>query len=419
MNLMSANGLALQLTALLEGLSKRGADAEGGVTRLLYDRAWLEAQHYLAERMKEAGLDIRYDRVGNLYGRLQGSDSDAPVVLTGSHVDTVRSGGYYDGAYGIAAGIAAISHLRETYGTPLRTLEVVSLCEEEGSRFPITYWGSGHIAGKHDINLAPDILDEEGISLHAAMSLAGFGRSEQPDPRRADLAAYVEVHIEQGILLEKLGQRVGLVDTIVGQRRYSVHLSGVTNHAGTTPMLMRLDALAGAAEMLGLLETEAMVEGEPLVATVGKLETAPNTPNVIPGTVKFTVDIRHDQEKSLTDFSERMLTRFGQIAARRGLEIEITSWLSAPPTPMDPSLMNRLQTICNNLSLPSRRMVSGAGHDAQLFAQLCPSAMLFVPSRGGISHSPEEYTPDDELIDGAAVLAELLRQLAYDLPEKE
>ncbi|MFD1954395.1 allantoate deiminase [Paenibacillus thailandensis] len=402
------------VTELLGELGAIGAETGGGVTRLLYSPEWLEAQKFLARRMKGLGFEVRYDRVGNLYGRLPGTMKNGPVILTGSHIDTVRCGGRYDGAYGIAAAIAALSYLNETYGQPTYSLEVVSFCEEEGSRFPLTYWGSGNAVGLYDWDGAAEVRDAEKTSLKEAMEAAGFGKPEQPEALRSDLAAYIELHIEQGPILERMHKRIGIVEAIVGQRRYGITVRGEANHAGTTPMPMRKDALAGASEMIIQLEAEAIQWGEPLVATVGRIEAAPNTPNVVPETVQFTVDIRHHDERVLDSFSGHIINKFKEIARWRGLELSTVCWLEAKPAPMHKDLSDRLEKISGDLSLPYRRMVSGAGHDAQLFPGVCPTAMLFVPSKGGISHSPDEYTAPDELADGVSVLAALLYELAYE-----
>lgn len=392
----------------------QGEVGDQGVTRLLYTGAWRDAQHYLAERMRELGLTARFDRVGNLYGRLEGTDPGSKVILTGSHIDTVRSGGRYDGAYGIAAGIAALASLKERFGPPKRSLEVVSLCEEEGSRFPLSYWGSGNVTGVYDWRSAGSYADPDGVTMKEAMEASGFGANTQADPVRNDVEAFVEAHIEQGVILERTGERIGIVSTIVGQRRYTLKLEGEANHAGTTPMTMRQDALAGAAEMMMAAEEEALRHGDPLVATVGRMNVTPNTPNVVPGKVSFTLDVRHSDEAELSDFCERLLGRFDAIAAKRALRLSSELWMDAAPAPMDGGLSGRLQSICAAQGLPHRTMVSGAGHDAQLFSAVCPTAMLFVPSRRGISHSPDEYSSPEALADGLGVLTELLYQLAYE-----
>ncbi|SFB57650.1 allantoate deiminase [Cohnella sp. OV330] len=403
-----------EIMALLDEMAAHSDDPEDpGVTRLLYGVSWLSAQAALAVRMEEAGLAVRYDNVGNLYGRLPGKRGGEAAVLTGSHIDSVRHGGKFDGAYGIAAGIAALGFLRRTYGKPLRPLEVVSFCEEEGSRFPIAYWGSGNATGIYDWRHAGGYKDEDGVSLEEAMGASGFGRADGPDCRLPPLAAFVELHIEQGLVLEHRNRRIGIVETIVGQRRYSLSIEGAANHAGTTPMTLRQDALAGAAEIALKLESLASSWGEPLVATVGKLEARPNTPNVIPGFVEMTLDIRHSDEWSLSAFSDLVLSEIQRIADRRRLRLAVTPWLATKPVPMSKRLTARVEAACAGLSLSYHRMVSGAGHDAQLLAPLCPTTMIFVPSRAGMSHSPDEYTSPEQLAEGAAVLVSVLYDLAY------
>jgi allantoate deiminase len=408
---------AKSVVGLLDELAQCGAERDGGVTRLLYTPSWLDAQRLLERRMAEAGLAVRYDCVGNLFGRLAGRGAESGVVLTGSHIDTVRCGGKYDGAYGIAASLTAVRYLHETFGQPIRPIEVVSFCEEEGSRFPLAYWGSGNVSGVFKPEQADGIVDAQGVTMREAMESAGFGRTgtgELPTAKRTDLSAFVEVHVEQGITLERFGERIGIVETIAGQRRYVVTVAGETNHAGTTPMTLRRDAMAGAAEMILFLERAAQKAGEPLVATVGSIASDPNVPNVIPGSVEFTLDIRHLSETLLTGFCDTVLGTFRMIAERRGLKIRVRSVLHTRPAPMDSVLAGRLERICTSRGIPYRRMMSGAGHDAQMFRSVCPTAMLFVPSRGGISHSPDEYTAPEDLALGTAVLAELLYELAYE-----
>ncbi|WNS40882.1 Zn-dependent hydrolase [Paenibacillus sp. MMS20-IR301] len=435
-----------------------------GVTRLLYTPEWCGAQLFLQQRMKSLGLEVRQDRVGNIYGRLSGSGAAAAeqVILTGSHIDTVVNGGRYDGAYGIAAAVTVLHYLQQTFGRPLRSLEVVSFSEEEGSRFPLTFWGSGNVTGLYDGSSREDIADAEGVTLGAAMKACGLGGEaasagvsaetaaaggkDYDDagadgagaagtgsvdtgsavtgpagsaavtisrPLRSDIAAYLELHIEQGIVLERSARQIGVVQAIAGQRRYRVTVSGTANHAGTTPMGLRRDALAGSAEMLLALERSAAEEGDPLVATTGRLEVYPGTPNVIPGEVQFTLDIRHSDAGILERYCPQVLEEFAAIAARRGLKLEIQPVLMTTPAPMDKELCAALEQVCLEQGKTYLRMVSGAGHDAQLFAPLCPAAMIFVPSRGGISHAPDEYTPPEELAAGMQVLAAILYKLAY------
>ncbi|MEK3661973.1 allantoate deiminase [Paenibacillus sp. FSL F4-0236] len=402
-----------KLLELLEELAAFSTPGPG-VTRLLYTEEWSQAQIFLQEKMAGLGLEVSIDKVGNVYGRLSGRDPQQKVILTGSHIDTVVNGGKYDGAYGIAAAMIALQDLQRNFGQPQRTLEVVSFCEEEGSRFPLAYWGSGHVTERYDGSEAETCMDADGVTLQAAMAKSSFlqGVTDENGARN-DIGAFVELHIEQGIILEKTDTQIGVVQGIVGQRRYMVKVSGIANHAGTTPMFMRQDALASAVEMLYVLESAAKTAGELLVATSGKLEVYPNTPNVIPGEVLFTLDIRHSEEDELERFCEKLLAECNEIAVKRGVTLEVTSVLHTVPAPMDTKLFAMLENICRQQGKTYRTMVSGAGHDAQLFAPRCPTAMIFVPSRAGISHSPEEYTSPEQLAAGLEVLTAMLYELAY------
>ncbi|MCR2807613.1 M20 family metallo-hydrolase [Paenibacillus soyae] len=408
--------LETTVMSLLDVLAACSSSDGSGVTRLLFSEEWLEAQLALKDIMAESGLVPSFDEAGNLFGKLQGSEADLPSIITGSHIDTVVDGGRYDGAYGIAAALAAVRYLRETYGVPVRSIEVVSLSEEEGSRFPMAYWGSGSIAGERGFADIDDLEDVNGVSFRDAMRACGFGEGSARAARRdgADLAAFVELHIEQGAVLEREGMAVGVVDAIVGQRRFVVTLTGEANHAGTTPMPMRKDALEGACAMITMLREEAVRQGGPLVATAGRMLVSPNVPNVVPGKVEFTVDVRHSNPERLEAFCGWFADAFREAAESRGLELACSEWFREEPAPMNEELKELLDGACAELGISSRRMASGAGHDAQMFSRVCPSAMLFVPSRGGISHSPEEYTSPRELAIGALVLAKLLYKLGYE-----
>lgn len=417
-----------EMLKLLDELAAYSAQGPG-VTRLLYTPEWQGVQHFLQERMAGLGLEVRMDQVGNVYGTLAGSQVSDKVILTGSHIDTVVNGGRYDGAYGVAAAVTALHYLLETFGPPLRTLAVVSFCEEEGSRFPLTFWGSGNVTGLYNGKESIDCADVNGITLAAAMAACGLTGNEglaaeaaagleqsfwrNSSPVRSDIAAYVELHIEQGIILERTSRKIGVVQAIAGQRRYLVKVGGTANHAGTTPMGLRQDALAGSAEMLLALERSALAEGDPLVATTGRLEVYPGTSNVIPGEVQFTLDIRHSEAGVLERFCAAVLAEFAELGRRRGLTLEVQMLLETAPAPMDQELRAALEEICLRQEKPYLSMVSGAGHDAQLFAPRCPAAMIFVPSRGGISHSPGEYTSPEDLAAGLEVLTAILYRLAY------
>ena len=399
----------------LEWLATFGADPEGGVTRLLYAEPWLQAQLALIDNMQSMGLKADFDEIGNVYGKLQGSDPTLKPMLTGSHMDTVKNGGKYDGAYGVIASMMALGYLKAMYGTPKRTLEMVSFCEEEGSRFPLAYWGSGHVTGVFSLTDGVGLADPDGVTLLEAMAQAGFETSQADlhPAKRTDIGAYIEIHIEQGAVLEFKAKQIGVVTAIVGQIRMTVVVTGTPNHAGTTPMMMRKDALAAAAEMVALTEQMALAEGDPMVATVGRLEVKRGTSNVVPGEVEFTLDIRHTVERKIEAFRAKLLAKFMEIAVRRDLYIDMVEHLNASPVAMDDGISAEIEAACDLYGYAHIRMPSGAGHDAQLFGLICPSAMIFVPSRAGISHSPKEYTKPEELIVGFQTLVHVLYQYGY------
>ena len=401
------------LAEAIEWLSSFGAVGDGGVTRTLYSRPWLEAQHALREWMEILGLETRFDSIGNLFGRLGAADSRSQTILVGSHIDTVISGGKYDGAYGVLAAILALSQLKKKYSQPLLNLEVVSLCEEEGSRFPIACSGSGMMTGAYSFAGINGVTDSEGIGFETAMKEAGFGGDAENYKVRDDIHSFIELHIEQGPSLEKLAKSIGIVETIVGQKRFRMTVKGESNHAGTTQMKWRKDALHGTVLMIHDLYELAKTYDENLVTTVGQLHVEPNVSNVIPGQTVFTVDARHPVELVLSTFCEGFTKRFLEIASAHDLQIEMEMWHEVLPVQMDSNLNKRIQSICTERAVSYHVMNSGAGHDAQLFAQVCPATIMFVPSQGGISHSPLEYTSPAALEMGLDVLIELLHELAY------
>ncbi|MBW5448916.1 allantoate deiminase [Cohnella sp. CFH 77786] len=410
---MDIPDLQEQVEEMVHWLAVHGADPEGGVTRHLYTASWTEAQQALERKMKEWGLETYYDEVGNLYGRLASSHSEAGAIVTGSHVDTVKCGGKYDGAFGIVAGLLALRYLKETYGPPVRNIEVVSLCEEEGSRFPLTFWGSTNVTGIAPWDRISQIQDAEGVPFTEAMIEAGFGLGRYRNPRREDILSFIELHIEQGAVLERDGTPIGIVEQIVGQKRYTIECTGEANHAGTTPMDLRKDALRGSSQMIVAIMESADRAGAPLVATVGNLKVEPNVSNVIPNKATFTLDIRHPQGDALDAFCEEAIEACYTIAQERGLHIMVNKHLDARPVEMDASLLRRIERICRHQDVPYKLMPSGAGHDAQIMAPRYPTSLIFVPSRRGISHSPEEYTSKEDLAAGVQVLIQLLYELGY------
>ncbi|MFK9089914.1 allantoate deiminase [Bacillus salipaludis] len=404
--------LAKETIEKLEWLSQFGKDPAGGVTRLLYSKEWVQVQHALKEWMESEGFEARFDEIGNLFGTLKGKNT-TETVLTGSHVDSVKNGGIYDGPYGIVAGILALKHLKEKYGQPLRNIEVVSMAEEEGSRFPFTFWGSKNIVGLAKREDVEKITDFEGIPFVKAMEESGFSFRDEFKELRKDLKAFVEVHIEQGSVLETEKKSVGVVHSIVGQRRFTVEVIGEANHAGTTPMGYRKDAVYAASQMVFDIITMAREEGDPLVATVGKIEAQPNIVNVVPGKAIFTIDVRHTDKEAIISFTEQLTSRINEVSKEHGVETTIDMWMDADPVPMDATVVELIEKQCKENGLNYKLMHSGAGHDSQIFAPFVPTAMLFVPSLKGISHNPAEYTEPGDLAEGVKGLIGALYELGY------
>ena len=405
--------LGKEAERLLTWIAGYGKDENGGVSRLPYSTEWLEAQQAIKQYLQDEGFEASFDAVGNLFARLSGAKYPQETILTGSHIDTVRNGGIYDGQYGIVAGIIAMRYLQQKYGTPLRNIEVVSIAEEEGSRFPYAFWGSKNILGVAKREDVEHIKDFDGNSFVEAMQSAGFRFRNAGDVLRDDLKAFVELHIEQGGVLEKEGKSVGVVEHIVGLRRFTIEIIGEANHAGTTPMLDRKDAMYVSALAIAHIVETAKKYGAPLVATVGKIELEPSFANVVAGKAKFTLDTRHTNQEMLVKFSEQILADIKRIAQDNGVGINIDMWMDTPPVPMDQNIVKLLEDKCIQNNLNYKVMHSGAGHDSQIMATAVPTAMLFVPSQKGISHSPLEYTAPEYLGEGIKVLIEVLYELAY------
>lgn len=396
----------------LDWIGEFGKDPSGGVSRLLYSKDWVNVQHAIKGWIEEEGLETRFDEIGNLFGTLKGTD-ESETILTGSHIDTVKNGGKLDGQLGIVAGILALSYLKEKYGQPLRNIEVVSMAEEEGSRFPYVFWGSKNIVGMAKRKDVENITDFDGVPFVQAMKKAGFGfRDESKEPRN-DIKAFVELHIEQGGVLEREEKSVGVVHSIVGQRRFTVEITGEANHAGTTPMGYRKDAVYAASQMIYEIITKAREAGDPLVTTVGKVEPHPNIVNVVPGGVTFTIDVRHTDKEAISNFTDQIHDIIQTVTKEHGVETTVDMWMDADPVPMDKELVDILERQCKESGLNYRLMHSGAGHDSQIFAKFVPTVMLFVPSRNGISHNPAEFTEPKDLAEGVKALIVALYELAY------
>jgi allantoate deiminase len=349
--------------------------------------------------------------MGNLFGRLEGESPR--TVLTGSHIDTVVLGGRYDGALGILSALAALRALSKSGGKPKKSLEVVALCEEEDSRFHSNFWGTRGMLGLIDASELDSLKDEQRVTIGRAMREVGLPPERYRDAARDDLDAFVELHIEQGRILFDEHLPLGIVDTITGLYRFRVTVEGRTDHAGTTPMDLRRDALQAAAEMS--LEMTRLVSemGRPAVVTNGWWDVQPGAWNIVPGVVHFSVDLRHPNEDSKQRIAASIHELCEQVARRRGVSVSYELATDILPMDMYEPLKAELREAAEGLGVRWMPMVSGAGHDSQVMATRVPTAMLFVPSVEGRSHSAAEYTSPEDAARGATVLAAALQRLAY------
>lgn len=401
---------AERLGRYISELGAFGRTPEGGVSRPVYSQPWAEARRQVAAWMEEIGLAVRSDAVGNLFGRLEGTEPG--VILTGSHVDTVPNGGLLDGALGIHAGLVALGELARTLGKPRRSVEVVATCEEESSRFPADYWASRAMIGAIRPGETSTMMDRDGISVGSAMETVGLNPADIASARRSDVSAFIELHIEQGRILYDENVSVGIVSAIAGQHRIRVTVVGRPDHAGTTPMDLRRDAYLGAAEMALGIASVAEEAGRPAVATVGTIQVLPGAMNVVPGQATFTIDVRHTVASTLAKMVDRIRETCVEIAGRRDLEVAWQPLMEVAPQPLDDGLRQLLEQCAGDLGISWKPMVSGAGHDSQVMARAFPTVMIFVPSVEGRSHSPLESTPMEQIVPGVRLLAEAIRRLA-------
>lgn len=402
-----------EIEDIINWISSYGLEGSSGMSRLLYSESWLAVQKALKEKFEELGMEARFDEVGNLYGKIIGTDNSNETIATGSHVDTVVNGGKLDGQLGIIGGYLAVKQLLETYGRPKKNLEVISLAEEEGSRFPYVFWGSKNVFGIADNKDVENIVDANGVRFVDAMHQCGFDYKKDKECSIPDVKAFVELHIEQGNTLEMEGKTVGVITSIVGQKRYNITLKGEANHAGTTLMKYRKDVIQVFAKIVTEAIQKAKAVGDPLVLTFGKIVVKPNTVNVVPGDALFTMDCRHTDKEILQKFTKEIEEDMKRTAKEANVEIEIDNWMNEDPVPMDKNIINVVENACKNGNMNYRVMHSGAGHDSQIIAPRIPTGMIFVPSIKGISHNPAESTKVEDISKGIEALSAALYELAY------
>lgn len=389
-------------------------DEPGRLTRTFLSPGMEHANRLVGDCMHAAGLKTRVDSVGNLVGRLEGAKPGAKTLLLGSHLDTVRDAGRFDGPLGVLLPIVALADLK-VRGVKLPfAVEVLGFSEEEGVRFASAYLGSEGYTGRlKAATLA--LRDAEGVSVHEALRKFNQGGFMLPKPahHRRELLGYVEVHIEQGPVLEAKKLAVGVVSAIAGQSRFRLTWTGKAGHAGTTPMALRRDALAGAAEFM--LAAETLARRTPgLVATVGSATVSPGAANVIPGSAGHTLDVRHAKDSTRRAALLKLGRLAAQIAKKRGLKVSWQRTQDNGAVACSPALTAALERSVKAVQGRSLSLVSGAGHDGVVMSRLCPVAMLFVRCRGGLSHHPDEYASPKDLGVALAVMTDFLEQLARD-----
>jgi N-carbamoyl-L-amino-acid hydrolase len=402
-----------RLLARLAELGATGRDADGRLSRLAGSDADRLGRDLVVRWLEAAGLDVAIDRVGNIFGIWSTPENAGrPAVLVGSHIDTVVDAGIYDGSTGVLAGLEVIVALKASGLVPRRPVAVAAFTNEEGVRYAPDMMGSLVHAG----GLAPDAalstIGTDGSVLGEALARIGYAGPVEPGFLKPH--AYLELHIEQGPVLEAEGVTIGAVADLQGISWQRVTMTGTANHAGTTPMAMRRDAGYAAALAVTALRDLAARSGGSTVATVGRLAVEPDAINVIPGRATFTVDLRDPDEARLRAAEERFAAALADIAAREGVSVSSERLARFAPVRFDDGLVSRIEAAARSRGHRVRRMTSGAGHDAQMMARICPAAMIFVPSRGGISHNPAEHTDAADLVAGAGVLLDVIVSLALD-----
>jgi allantoate deiminase len=366
----------------------------GRITRRFLTPPMHDVHAHLRSRMQALGMSVQVDAAGNLRGLWQPNGTHGKRLLLGSHIDTVPDGGAFDGVLGVTAALEWVG-IAQALSLPL-AIEVIAFSEEEGVRYGLPYLGSRAVAGRFD-NLLLQLTDADGITVNEALRSFGLDPEQIGEAAIGDDAlCFVEIHIEQGPLLEAEGLQVAAVTAIVGQTRLTLTFTGQANHAGTAPMHLRRDALAAAAEWITAVESLAL-RTEGLAATVGRITAEPNAGNVVPGMVHVSLDARHAHDATRTAAVEELVATAGVIAERRGLTLQRTNRLDQPAVPMDERLTELLSSAIESAGHPPKTMPSGAGHDAMVMAARLPTAMLFLRSPGGISHHPAENVLQEDV----------------------
>lgn len=398
----------------LNAIGRIGIGDHGSVTRLVFSIKELRSRQVLIHLMRQAGLKIHVDAIGNIFGRLDGADPKAPALLAGSHLDTVIHGGKYDGPVGVIGALEAVRTIRENKITLRAPLEVVCFIGEESSRFGFSTLGSSLVAGEVHPKDLTNAVDAQGTKLADVLSSLGISPRNLSrlarDPK--SMKAYLELHIEQGPILEAKAKRIGLVTSIAAPSRFKVIFTGQADHSGTTPMEMRKDALVAAAQLIEYVEKicrkfSSMEKGR-VVGTVGAMKIEPGVINAVPGRAELSIDIRSTSAQAKDKVARLVKQRGAAIARDRGIAIEVLNIRAEEPVPLDKRLLRITRQLCDEKAIDYEIMPSGAGHDAMQMAKITPAGMIFIPSRRGISHNPLEWTDPEDIALGAQLLMETM-----------
>jgi N-carbamoyl-L-amino-acid hydrolase len=393
-----------RLWASLMELAQIGATQKGGVCRLAASDLDAEARRLFISWCEEAGCAVTIDGIGNIFARRPGRDPTLAPIVTGSHLDTQPTGGKFDGAYGVMAGLEVVRTLNDLGYETEAPIEIVAWTNEEGSRFSPAMVGSGAFTGVFTVEEALATRDNNVPDLTLGAELQRIGFAGPAPVGEHPVAAYFEAHIEQGPILEAAGLPIGIVTGAQGQRWYEISVTGQEAHAGPTPMPRRRDALVGASRMIDAVNRIGHAHAPYACATVGFVQVSPNSRNTIPGRVFFTVDFRHPDDDTLTAMDRELRAACNAAAATQSLEVEVTEFWYFPPTPFDERMVGAVREAAAAQDLPHQDIISGAGHDAVYMARVAPTAMIFVPCVGGISHNEIEDAKPEDLAAGCAVL---------------
>jgi N-carbamoyl-L-amino-acid hydrolase len=404
----------------LNAVSRIGIGDHGSVTRLVFSIKELRSRQFLIHQMRQIGLQIHIDRVGNIFGRLDGANAKTPALLVGSHLDTVIHGGKFDGTLGVIAALEAVRTLKEQKVVLQSPVEVVCFVGEESSRFGYSTLGSSLMAGEVQGKDLVHAADAQGTKLEDILASMGIYRNNLRSMRRdpSTIKAYLELHIEQGPILEAKKKPIGIVTAIAAPTRFRVVFTGQADHSGTTPMEMRKDALVAASELIVAVEKVchkySHVEQGRVVGTVGAMKIEPGVINAIPGSADLSVDIRSINAEAKKRVVRLVRAQIGEIARRRNIGAEILPLREEEPVPLDKRLVRLLQECCHVRNIPYEVMPSGAGHDAMQMAKITAAGMLFIPSRRGISHSPLEWSEPEDICLGAQLLLDSMIRVANE-----